>query len=85
MYNEQSSRVPGSRQGETAHEARLRADRMQVRMLTKNLRDWVMASQSLPNREQVLQAVQDILDFVPPFSRADEAEEEHERKISIDL
>jgi len=51
-----------------------------IRYDIKNLRDDVLASPRLPNREQVLRAFEDILTLLPPKSEREEAMSEYLRR-----
>ncbi len=70
--------------GETDPEGRLRADRFVLRVGTKNLIDGVTDSPTLPNKERVLELLNEILLLVPALSAEEEDKEEEDRHDALD-
>jgi hypothetical protein len=65
---------------EEANEDRRRADRIHIRQGMKNLIDWISQSgNSVPNKDEVLQKLKEILVLVPSKDVEEEAYEEEMR------
>ena len=74
MHNENSRGMDAA-----SAERRRRMDRLHVRREAKNLLDWVIESPGIPNREQILQSLSNILTLLPPADDREEEQEERER------